>query len=375
MAERPETAEAQGSVRLRGLAKSFGAVRAVQGVDLEVAPGSFTTLLGPSGCGKTTVLRMIAGFAEPDGGTVHVGHRDVTAVPPDRRSVGMVFQDYALFPHLSVRRNVEYGLRAHKVPAGQRAERVARVLAALDLSELGDRYPHQLSGGQQQRVALGRVMVLEPQVLLLDEPLSNLDAQLRLRLRGELKELQGRLGVTAIYVTHDQEEALSLSDSVVVMDRGRVQQVGTPEEVYRLPATTFVARFVGQANLLPVTTIDRYSGAGAWVNARWSGGELRLALPRGAAPAPGTTGVAVVRPERVALRAPSGPEHGHASAALALRGRVTASEYFGSFRRYTVAVEGQSEHWLADAPDTETGAWRPGDGVTLVVAGPPSWAA
>ncbi len=372
MAELPATITAQGTVRLRGLAKSFGAVRAVQGVDLEVAPGSFTTLLGPSGCGKTTVLRMIAGFAEPDAGSVYVGSRDVTGVPPDKRRVGLVFQDYALFPHLSVRGNVEYGLRARKVPQGERAERVARTLAALDLTGLEDRFPHQLSGGQQQRVALGRVMVLEPQVLLLDEPLSNLDAQLRVRLRGELKELQGRLGVTAIYVTHDQEEALSLSDSVVVMDSGRVQQVGTPEEVYRLPATTFVARFVGQANLLPVTVTGRETDGR--VTARWSGGELQLALPIGAAPVPGTQGVAVVRPERVALRAPSDPGNDSGNRTLVLRGRVKASEYFGSFRRYTVEVEGLSERWLADAPDTEGGDWRPGDGVSLQVTGSPSWA-
>ncbi len=367
--------EGKGHVSLRGLTKRFGATTAVDDLHLEVAPGSFTTLLGPSGCGKTTALRMIAGFVEPDSGTVGVGGRDVTSVPPDKRGVGMVFQDYALFPHLSVRRNVEYGLRARKVPPVERDERVSRTLAALDLAGLGERYPHQLSGGQQQRVALGRVMVLEPQVLLLDEPLSNLDAQLRVRLRSELKELQRRLGVTAIYVTHDQEEALSLSDRVVVMDAGRVQQVGSPEDVYRLPATAFVARFVGQANMLPVEALE--SVRSGRLRVRWSGGELELALPGAETPAPGTRGLAVVRPERVALivvgeESQSGPR-GEEKQASALRGRVEGVEYFGAYRRYTVRANGIEEPWLADVPDL-SGDVRPGDEVEIRLLGTPSWA-
>jgi ABC-type Fe3+/spermidine/putrescine transport system ATPase subunit len=366
---------AAGRVSLRGLTKRFGGVTVVDGLDLEVEPGSFTTLLGPSGCGKTTVLRMVAGFVEPDAGSVLVGERDVTPLPPDKRGVGLVFQDYALFPHMTVRRNVEYGLRMRRLPRAERLARVTRVLEALDLTPLADRYPDQLSGGQQQRVALGRVMALEPQVLLLDEPLSNLDAQLRVRLRSELKELQRHLGVTAIYVTHDQEEALSLSDRVVVMEAGRVQQVGAPEDVYALPANRFVARFVGQANLLPVTS-QGPAGAGR-VRARWQGGEVVLALPDEREPAPGTAGVAVVRPERVALAATSGG--GEAAlpgggGALSLRGRVTGVAYFGAYRRYTVALPGLEEPWLADVHDLGGPTLRPSDEVTLTVTGVPSWA-
>ena len=367
--------DADGRVELRGLTKRFNSVTAVAGIDLTVEPGSFTTLLGPSGCGKTTVLRMVAGFVEPDAGSVHVGGRDVTTLPPDKRGVGLVFQDYALFPHMSVRRNVEYGLRMRRLPRAEREARVERVLAALDLTGMADRYPHQLSGGQQQRVALGRVMALEPQVLLLDEPLSNLDAQLRVRLRTELKELQRRLGVTAVYVTHDQEEALSLSDRVVVMEAGSVQQVGAPEEVYARPANRFVARFIGQANLLPVTAVGT-DGAGR-VRARWRGGELSLTLPDVRVPPAGTEGVAVVRPERVALAAADGPAAAADPApagAFSLRGRVASVAYFGAYRRYTLAVDDLDEPWLADVHDPEAPVLRPGDGVVLTVVGEPSWA-
>ncbi len=368
-------AAAAGRVELRGLTKRFADVTAVAGIDLVVEPGSFTTLLGPSGCGKTTVLRMIAGFVEPDAGSVLVGDRDVTTLPPDKRGVGLVFQDYALFPHMSVRRNVEYGLRMRRLPAPERDERVSRVLAALDLSPLAERFPHQLSGGQQQRVALGRVMALEPQVLLLDEPLSNLDAQLRVRLRTELKELQRRLGVTAVYVTHDQEEALSLSDRVVVMEAGSVQQVGAPEDVYALPANRFVARFVGQANLLPVSSVGP-EGAGR-LRARWHGGETVLALPDDRVPRAGAEGVAVVRPERVAIAAANGggaDELPAPAGSFSLRGRVQSVAYFGAYRRYTVAVDGLEEAWLADVHDPDAPARRPGDEVTLTVTGQPSWA-
>ncbi len=358
-----------GRVTLRGLLKRFGEVTAVDHLDLEVTPGSFTTLLGPSGCGKTTALRMVAGFVEPDAGAVLVDDRDVTGVPPDKRGVGMVFQDYALFPHLSVRRNVEYGLRAHKVPAGDRTRRVARTLESLGLAALGDRYPHQLSGGQQQRVALGRVMVLEPQVLLLDEPLSNLDAQLRVRLRGELKELQRRLGVTAVYVTHDQEEALSLSDQVVVMNAGSIQQVGTPEDVYRLPATAFVARFVGRANLMPVAAVGQ--GGQGRVRARWEGGDLELRLPDERQPETGARGFAVLRPERVALSAEVSSD---VDATDGMSGRIIGVEYFGAYRRYQVQVEGLEEPWLADVPDDSGRVFVVGDPVGLELAGEPSWA-
>src|SRR5690606_21590749 len=256
------------------------------------------TLLGPSGCGKTTALRLVGGFLEPDAGRVLIGGVDQVGRPPNLRGVGMVFQDYALFPHLSVRANLEYGLRMQRVDRPLREERVARAVALLGLAGLEGRYPHELSGGQQQRVALGRVLVLEPEVLLMDEPLSNLDAKLRLRLRNDLKDLQRRLGITTIYVTHDQEEALSLADQVVVMNAGAVQQVGAPRDVYRGPANRFVAGFVGLANLLPVEVL---AVEGDHLRCRALGRELRVGLPDGRLPSAGATGVAMVRPEHVAL--------------------------------------------------------------------------
>jgi spermidine/putrescine ABC transporter ATP-binding subunit len=236
------------ALALRGLRKTFGSVLAVDGVSLEAAPGEFLSLLGPSGCGKSTVLRMVAGLVEPDAGQVVLAGEDITRVPVHRRNLGLVFQSYALFPHMTVFENVAFGLRRRRAPDAELRSRVERVLELVRLGPLGARHPRELSGGQQQRVALARALVTEPSVLLLDEPLSNLDALLRDEMRVELKRLQERLGTTMIFVTHDQAEALTLSDRVVVMDHGRVEQVGRPEEVYRSPATGFVARFLGRAN-------------------------------------------------------------------------------------------------------------------------------
>jgi len=238
-------------VRLERVTKRFGGVLAVDDVTLALPPGQLVTLLGPSGCGKTTTLRMIAGLEHPTRGRVFIGDEDVTPLPASNRSVTMVFQSYALFPHLTVFENVAYGLRITKVPGPQMRAQVAGVLDLVGLPQVGDRYPAQLSGGQQQRVALARALVMKPKVLLFDEPLSNLDAKLRKRVRGEIRDLQRRLGITSIYVTHDQAEALALSDVVVVMNQGRVEQVGTPIDLYRTPATHFVADFIGEANLLP----------------------------------------------------------------------------------------------------------------------------
>ncbi|HEY6101775.1 MAG TPA: ABC transporter ATP-binding protein [bacterium] len=238
-------------VGLEGVTKRFGLVLAVDDVTLTLEAGKLTTLLGPSGCGKTTTLRMIAGLEHPTRGRVFIGGEDVTPLPASNRSVTMVFQSYALFPHLTVFENVAYGLRITKVPGPQIREQVAAVLDLVGLPQVGDRYPAQLSGGQQQRVALARALVMKPKVLLFDEPLSNLDAKLRKRVRGEIRDLQQRLGITSIYVTHDQAEALALSDVVVVMNQGRVEQIGSPFELYRTPATHFVADFIGEANLLP----------------------------------------------------------------------------------------------------------------------------
>jgi iron(III) transport system ATP-binding protein len=239
------------TVRLEGVTKRFGSVLAVDDVTLTLQAGKLTTLLGPSGCGKTTTLRMIAGLEHPTSGRVFIGNEDVTPLPASNRSVTMVFQSYALFPHLTVFENVAYGLRITKVPGPRLREQVAAVLDLVGLPQVGDRYPAQLSGGQQQRVALARALVMKPKVLLFDEPLSNLDAKLRKRVRGEIRDLQQRLGITSIYVTHDQAEALALSDVVVVMNQGRVEQIGSPFDLYRTPATHFVADFIGEANLLP----------------------------------------------------------------------------------------------------------------------------
>ncbi|HXF82099.1 MAG TPA: ABC transporter ATP-binding protein [bacterium] len=238
-------------VRLQRVTKRFGPIVAVDDVTLEVPAGWLVTLLGPSGCGKTTTLRIVAGLEHPTSGRVYIGDEDVTPLPASSRSVTMVFQSYALFPHLTVFENVAYGLRIARIPEDALRAQVAAALELVGLPQVGERYPAQLSGGQQQRVALARALVMKPRVLLFDEPLSNLDAKLRKRVRAEIRELQRRLGITSIYVTHDQAEALALSDVIVVMNQGRIEQVGSPVDLYRRPATRFVADFIGEANLLP----------------------------------------------------------------------------------------------------------------------------
>ena len=239
------------TITLEQVTKTFdGRVRAVDGVTLDIAAGEFFSLLGPSGCGKTTSLRMIAGFERPDSGRVHVAGRDITDLPVHKRDMGMVFQSYALFPHRTVAENVAFGLRMRDVPKPEIARRVAAALAQVALTGMEERKPAQLSGGQQQRVALARALVIEPPVLLCDEPLGALDRKLRQQMQFELKELQRRLGVTLVFVTHDQEEALAMSDRIAVMNQGRVEQVGAPTEIYERPRTRFVADFIGEINLL-----------------------------------------------------------------------------------------------------------------------------
>jgi putative spermidine/putrescine transport system ATP-binding protein len=296
----------QPAVRLRGLTKSFGDVRAVAGVDLDVRDGEFITLLGPSGSGKTTVLRMIAGFERPDSGTIELAGTDVTGTPPYHRDVNTVFQDYALFPHMSVQRNVEYGLRVKKVPAAERRARATAALESVRLSGYGDRAPSQLSGGQRQRVALARALVNRPKVLLLDEPLGALDLKLREQMQVELKEIQREVGITFIFVTHDQDEALTMSDRIAVFNEGRIAQLGSPTEVYEHPATAFVAGFVGTSNLL-------------------SGEAAQAVL--------GRDGTWSVRPEKIRVIA--------ADAAVgagqhAVRGRVREVVYVGMSTRFVV---------------------------------------
>jgi len=254
------------TVTIDRVGRSFGSVQAVREVSLEIRDGEFFTLLGPSGCGKTTLLRMIAGFCELDAGSIAFGGRRIDNLPAHRRNTGMVFQNYAIFPNLTVGGNVAYGLHARNVPAAAIADRVANALKLVHLDGYDTRWPHQLSGGQLQRVAIARALVIEPEVLLLDEPLSNLDAKLRVEMRGEIRQLQQSLGITAIYVTHDQEEALAISDRIAVMRGGALEQVDRPDAIYRESATPFVAEFMGVTNLFS-GTITRRDGARAVIQA------------------------------------------------------------------------------------------------------------
>jgi putative spermidine/putrescine transport system ATP-binding protein len=243
-------------LEINGVSKIFGSTEAVKDFDLQVEKGEFVSFLGPSGCGKTTTLRMVAGFEMPTTGRIVVNGKDVTNKPPNQRDVGMVFQSYALFPNMTVAGNIGFGLRVARKPAPEIKKRAAEMLDLIHMPEFGDRYPYQLSGGQQQRVALARALALSPQVLLLDEPLSALDAKIRVALRSEIRGIQRTLGITAIYVTHDQEEALSLSDRVVVMHAGKIEQVGSPFQIYNFPQTSFVAGFVGTLNSVEAEVVD-----------------------------------------------------------------------------------------------------------------------
>ena len=247
-------------LQINNVSKSFGRAWAVRDFNLNIESGELVSFLGPSGCGKTTTLRMVAGFETPTSGVITIGGDDITNKPPNQRDVGMVFQSYALFPNMTVAGNVGFGLKVAKKPAEEIKKRVDEMLELIHMPEYGERYPHQLSGGQQQRVALARALALRPKVLLLDEPLSALDAKIRVSLRAEIRSIQQKLGITAIYVTHDQEEALSLSDRVVVMEAGRMEQVGPPFEIYNFPKTTFVANFVGTLNSASAEVVDPTRG-------------------------------------------------------------------------------------------------------------------
>src|SRR5919197_3516635 len=260
-------------ITLREVTKRFGAATAVDGLSLEIAPGELVALVGGSGCGKTTTLRLVAGFERPDTGEVRFDDRVVNDVPPARRGVGIVFQSYALFPTMTVAENIAFGLRVAGWPALKTYERVAEMVALSRLGGLEGRYANQLSGGQQQRVALARALARRPEILLLDEPLSALDAKIRLRLRGEIRKIQQGLGITTLYVTHDQEEALSIADRIAVMRNGRIEQVGRPEEIYARPRTDFVADFIGVSNLLACRVVSAREGV-----VEWEGERLRIAL-------------------------------------------------------------------------------------------------
>jgi putative spermidine/putrescine transport system ATP-binding protein len=305
------------------LDKSFGPTRVVKDFALSVERGEFVSLLGPSGCGKTTVLRMIAGFETPSAGTISIDGREVTRLRPNQRNVGMVFQAYALFPNLTVADNVAFGLKVKGVTRADRDRRIAEMLGLVGLEEFGDRYPFQLSGGQQQRVALARALAVEPQVLLLDEPLSALDAKIRTSLRDQIREIQRRLGITTIFVTHDQEEALSMSDRVVVMNAGIAEQIATPFEVYNKPASRFVAEFVGTLNLLDARVID---GPGGHIRIGDNDVELGRSVP------PGRITLAM-RPEIVSLDRAPGRD-------IVLRGRIDDVHFLGSVIRIQASLAG-----------------------------------
>jgi iron(III) transport system ATP-binding protein len=335
----------------------YGEVTAVNGINLEIKTGELVTILGPSGCGKTTTLRMVAGFEFPTSGSILIGGRDIALVPPNKRGLSMVFQSYALFPHLTIYENVAYGLRVKKLPAAEITERTASVLDLMQLSPMAKRYPNQVSGGQQQRIALARAIVIEPSVLLFDEPLSNLDAKLREYMRDELRKLQKRLGITSLYVTHDQDEAMAISDRVVIMQDGFIRQVGTPRQIYGHPRSKFVANFMGKANFIPAVLKGR-DGKAAIVEV--AGRTLSIPEPGDSVPAEGKV-VLVVRPEgvKISARAAAKAELNNADTIHAregetstratarggdaiLVGRVDRLTYFGSLARYEIDVDGFS---------------------------------
>ena len=340
-------------IRIVGLDKTFTSpdgrtVAAVRDVNLDVAAGSLVTLLGPSGCGKTTLLRMIAGFEEPTSGDILFGDRRVNDDPPNKRDTAMVFQSYAIFPHLDVFENVAFGLRLRKLPNAEIDKRVSRVLDQTGLAGYAKRSPSQLSGGQQQRVALARCIVMEPKVLLFDEPLSNLDAKLREQMRVEIRELQQRVGITAIYVTHDQIEAMSISDEIVVMNAGRVEQLGSPHEIYARPASRFVADFIGKANFASATVAD---------DGTLLIGGIRVAGTSSPGSPPGAAVTAVVRPEAVRL---SSAGDGMFS------GTVRRAMFLGNIAEYLVEVDGIGQ-WLVDVPNpAEQPLVPPGAKVSLM---------
>ncbi|TAG31152.1 MAG: ABC transporter ATP-binding protein [Verrucomicrobia bacterium] len=300
-------------IEIRAVTKRFGSFTAVDAVDLQIRAGEFITLLGPSGCGKTTLLRMLSGFERPDAGTIHLAGEDVTSLPPYRRNVNQVFQSYALFPHLTVAENIAFGLRMKKTATAQTRQRVAEVVDLVALGGFEARLPHQLSGGQRQRVALARAIVPRPALLLLDEPLSALDAKLRQQMRSELKQLQKRLGMTFVFVTHDQDEALTLSDRIAVFNRGRLEQLGTVTEIYHRPQTAFVAEFIGEANLLTGEVVNHASDR---VRVRLSGG-LEINVPPALWPTNSGPAMISVRPEKIRIsRRPEPDAENHFEATI-----------------------------------------------------------
>jgi len=335
------------ALELKQLRRRFGDVTALDGIDLAVRSGEFVSFLGPSGCGKTTALRLIAGFDRPTSGRIEIEGKDVTAVSPNRRDIGMVFQAYSLFPNMTAVRNVEFGLRVRKQGHGVRRGKALELLELVGLGDAADRYPHQLSGGMQQRVALARALAIQPRLLLLDEPLSALDAKVRVQLRDEIRRIQTGLGITTIYVTHDQEEALSISDRVAVLSKGRIEQIGTPAEIYGAPATPFVAQFVGTMNRLESTVSDTQG------EVNYDGSPLAVEAARGRRS--GERVLLLVRPETVEVVAAADGD--------GLVGEVVSQTFLGAVTRVRVSA-GPSE-WTADVSGERAAALPIGSRVAL----------
>jgi putative spermidine/putrescine transport system ATP-binding protein len=337
-------------LQIRNLTKQFADLAALRAFDLDVRGGEFISLLGPSGCGKTTALNCIAGLLDPDDGTIDVDGKSIVGTPPEHRRFGMVFQNYALFPHLTVGRNVSFGLEMQRVPKVQIRERVDRVLDMVKLRDQRDKYPAQLSGGQQQRIAIARAVVTEPRLMLMDEPLSNLDAKLRLEMRTEIRRLHQALGLTTIYVTHDQEEALSLSDRVVLMDQGVIRQAGTPREVYLEPASAYAANFLGSRNLLPVHVT---AVVGDRIEIVTESGTALTGMPRGTF-SPGDPAIASIRPEHVIV---ARQDQGGGNAAS---GTVVTVEFLGQGTELGIQTA-RAELFIARSDDL----WQAGDAIVV----------
>jgi len=349
-------------VVLKQVTKRYGDVAAVRGLDLDIREGEFLTLLGPSGCGKTTTLRMIAGFILPTSGTVYLGDEDVTRLPPNKRGIGMVFQDYALFPHMTIGENIAFGLTERRVDKATIAKRVKELLELVRLASVEDRYPPELSGGQQQRIAVARAVAYSPRVLLMDEPLGALDLKLREAMQTEIRQIQQRLGTTTVYVTHDQTEAMHMSDRIVVMKDGMIDQMGTAEEIYDRPATRFVADFIGQINLLEATLVGR---DGSFAVVEVNGRKHRMQA------APEVSGAVTVglRPQHLQLVAGGAVDPG----LNALPGRVKGRTFSGNLVHVDVDLDGGQSVTVEASPEAVIGepgtpvsvAWRPDRGTVL----------
>ncbi len=339
-------------LELQNLHRDFGSVKALDGIEIQLGEGEFLSLLGPSGCGKTTALRLVAGFDRPDAGAIVVDGKDLTSVSPNKRDMGMVFQAYSLFPNMTAKQNVEFGLKIRGRKKGDRGGRVEKLLELVGLGHAGDRYPHQLSGGMQQRVALARALAIEPRVLLLDEPLSALDAKVRVQLREEIRRIQLELGITTLYVTHDQEEALSVSDHVAVMFRGRIEQMGSPAEMYSTPATPFVAECIGTMNRLEGTVGE--DGA-----VQHGATTLRVDAARGRTR--GERVLVLVRPETVEVA----PANGDGGGMNTLVGDVITQTFLGPVTR--LKIVGQGVDLIADMPTSKAATLPVGTRVTAAL--------